>query len=124
MTVVATGQMVHQALAVAGEIENAVSLEIIDPRSLEPLDIETIVASVRKTGRLVVMDEDTTRCGVGAEIVMQVIEHCFDSLDAPPQRLGAANMPIPGGYTERHVLPQPADLRAAIEAVIGQPLPA
>jgi len=124
VTVVATGQMVHQALAVAAEIENAVSLEVIDPRSLEPLDIETIVASVKKTGRLVVMDEDTRRCGVGAEIVMQVIEHCFDSLDAPPQRLGAANLPIPGGYTERHVLPQPPDLRAAIEAVIGQPLPA
>jgi pyruvate dehydrogenase E1 component beta subunit len=99
-----------------------VSLEVIDPRSLEPLDIETIVASVRKTGRLVVMDEDTRRCGVGAEIVMQVIEHCFDSLDAPPQRVGAANLPIPGGYTERHVLPQPSDLRTAIEAVIGQRL--
>jgi pyruvate dehydrogenase E1 component beta subunit len=122
VTVVATGQMVHQALGVASEIENRVSLEVIDPRSLEPLDIETIVASVRKTGRLVVMDEDTRRCGVGAEIVMQVIEHCFDSLDAPPQRVGAANLPIPGGYTERHVLPQPSDLRTAIEAVIGQRL--
>jgi pyruvate dehydrogenase E1 component beta subunit len=122
VTVVATSAMVHQALRLAGELESKVSVEVIDPRSLEPLDIDTIVESVRKTGRLVVVDEDTTRCGVGAEIAMQVIERAFDALDAPPQRVAAANMPIPGGPIESEVLPQAAQLLAAIEAVVGQPL--
>lgn len=122
VTVVATSAMVHQALRVADELQGKVSVEVIDPRTLEPLDIGTIVESVRKTGRLVVADEDTKRCGVGAEIITQVIEQAFDSLDAPPQRVAAANMPIPGGPIEAMVLPQPAHLVSAIEAVTGQPL--
>ncbi len=122
VTVVAIGALVHQALRVAGELEGRVSVEVIDPRSLEPLDIDTILASVRKTGRLVVADEDTKRCGVGAEIITQVIEQAFDSLDAPPQRVAAANLPIPGGYLESLVLPQPGDLVAAIQAVTARPL--
>ncbi len=124
VTVVATGQMVHHALRIAGELDGRVSVEVIDPRTLEPLDIGTIVESVRKTGRLVVMDEDTERCGVGAEIITQVIENAFDALDAPPRRVAAANLPIPGGYIEQEVLPKPADLLAAIEAVVGKPLKA
>lgn len=122
VTVVATGATVHMALAVAEQVADRVSLEVIDPRTLEPLDIGTIVNSVQKTGRLVVVDEDTRRCGVGAEIAMQVIEQAFDSLDAPPQRVATANLPIAGGYMEQYVLPQPRDLVAALEAVTGQPL--
>ncbi len=120
VTVVATGRMILHSLQVAEELAGTVSLEVIDPRTLEPLDIDTIVASVEKTGRLVVMDEDTERCGPGAEIITQVIERAFDSLDAPPQRVAAANMPIPGGYIEQEVLPKPSDLVAAVEAVVGR----
>lgn len=120
VTVVATSAMVHAALAVADELEGRVSVEVVDPRTLEPLDIDTIVKSVQKTGRLVIADEDTKRCGVSAEIAMQVMEHAFDALDAPIQRVGAANMPIAAGYMEQYVLPQPKDLVAAIEAVTGR----
>jgi pyruvate dehydrogenase E1 component beta subunit len=122
VTVVATGATVHLALQVARDLEGRVSLEVIDPRTLEPLDIDAIVASVRKTGRLVVVDEDTKRCGVGAEIIAQVIEHAFDALDGPPQRVATANLPIPGGYIEQYVLPQARDIIAAVAAVTGQRL--
>lgn len=119
VTVVATSLMAQLALNVASELEGRVSVEVIDPRTLEPLDIDTIVNSVKKTGRLVIVDEDTKRCGVGAEIGMQIVENAFDSLDAPIQRVAAANLPIAGGYMEQHVLPQPKDIVAAIQAVMG-----
>jgi pyruvate dehydrogenase E1 component beta subunit len=119
VTVVATSAMVQLALNVASELEGRVSVEVIDPRTLEPLDIDSIIGSVKKTGRVVIVDEDTKRCGVGAEIGMQVMESAFDSLDAPIQRVGAANLPIAGGYMEQYVLPQAKDIVAAIEAVMG-----
>lgn len=119
VTVVATSAMVHLALGVAAELEGKVSVEVVDPRTLEPLDIDTIVSSVKKTGHVVIVDEDTKRCGVAAEIGMQIMESAFDSLDAPIQRVAAANLPIAGGYMEQYVLPQPKDLVAAIEAVMG-----
>lgn len=124
VTVVATALQVQHALRVADEVKDRVSVEVIDPRTLEPLDIDSIVRSVEKTGRLVVADEDTERCGVGAEIITQVIERAFDSLDAPPKRVCAANLPIPGGFIEASVLPQPASILAAIEAVTGRTLKA
>jgi len=119
VTVVATSLMAQLALNVASELEGRVSVEVIDPRTLEPLDIDTIVNSVKKTGRVVIVDEDTKRCGVGAEIGMQIMESAFDSLDAPIQRVAAANLPIAGGYMEQYVLPQPNDITAAIQAVMG-----
>jgi pyruvate/2-oxoglutarate/acetoin dehydrogenase E1 component len=119
VTVVATGLMVHHALGVANELEGKVSVEVIDPRTLEPLDIDTIIRSVKKTGHVVIADEDTKRCGVTAEIGMQIMEMGFDYLDAPIKRVAAANCPIPGGFLEEHVIPQPKDIKAAIEAVMG-----
>lgn len=119
VTVVATGLMVHHALAAAKELEGSISVEVIDPRTLEPLDIETIVESVKKTGRAVVIDEDTERCGVTAEIGFQIMERAFDYLDAPIKRVAAANMPIPSGFMEPHVLPQQKDVVEAIKAVMG-----
>lgn len=119
VTVVATSYMVKLALDVASELEGKVSIEVVDPRTLEPLDIDTILASVRKTGRVVIVDEDTKRCGLGAEIGMQIMENAFDSLDASIQRVAARNMPIAGAYMEQYVLPQPKDIVAAIEAVMG-----
>ncbi|MBW2061546.1 MAG: alpha-ketoacid dehydrogenase subunit beta [Deltaproteobacteria bacterium] len=117
VTVVATSRMVHLSLAVAEELKDKVSVEVIDPRTLEPLDIDTIIASVKKTGRVVVADEDNRRCGVTSEIGMQIMEKGFDYLDAPVQRVAAADLPIASGFMEEHILPQPKDIVAAIEAV-------
>ena len=117
VTVVATGMMVQFALGVAKELEDKVSVEVIDPRTLEPFDIDTIVESVKKTGRAVIVDEDTKRCGVTSEIATQIMDKAFDYLDAPIQRVAAADMPIPAGYLEAHVLPQPRDIATAIEAL-------
>lgn len=119
VTVVATSYMAKHALDVAKELEGKVSVEVVDPRTLEPLDIDTIVASVKKTGRVVIVDEDTLRCSISAEIGMQIMEKAFDSLDAPIQRVGAANLPIAGGFMEQYILPQPKDIVTAIEAVMG-----
>lgn len=117
VTVVAVGYMVQHALNVAKELEGKVSVEVIDPRTIEPLDIDSIVKSVKKTGRAVIVDEDTKRCGITAEIGMQIMENAFDSLDAPIERVAAKNMPIAGAYMEQFVLPGPKDILAAIEAV-------
>jgi len=119
VTVVATSFMVQMALKVAAELEGKISVEVVDPRTLEPLDIDTIVASVKKTGRVVVVDEDTQRCGVTSEIITQILEHAFDYLDAPPVRVAAANLPIAAGFMEEYILPQPQAIRAAIEKVVG-----
>jgi pyruvate/2-oxoglutarate/acetoin dehydrogenase E1 component len=115
-TVVATAYMVTLALRAADALEERnVSVEIIDPRTLEPLDIDTIVRSVRKTGRLVVVDEDTERCGVGAEIGAQVIERAFDALKAPVQRVANPNLPVPYSRPlERAVLPSKEKIEEAI----------
>jgi len=117
VTVVATALMVQHALSVAKELEGKISVEVVDPRTLEPLDIETIVKSVKKTGRVVIADEDTKRCGVTAEIGMQIMENAFDSLDAPIQRVAAANYPLAGGYLEQYMLPGPQNIKEAIEKV-------
>ncbi len=121
VTVVATSYMVSLALQAAAALEQrGVSAEVIDPRTLEPLDIETIVRSVRKTGRLVVVDEDTERCGVGAEIGVQVMERAFDALKAPVRRVANPNLPIPYSRPlELAVLPS----REKIEQAILQTLP-
>ena len=119
VTVVDTSYMAKLALDVAAELEGKVSVEVIDPRTLEPLDIDTIIASVTKTGRVVIVDEDTKRCSMSTEIAMQIMERAFDSLDAPIQRVGAANLPIAGAFMEEYVLPQPRDIVSAIKAAMG-----
>jgi pyruvate dehydrogenase E1 component beta subunit len=120
VTVVATGLMVFMTLQVADQLqEKGLDVEVLDPRTLEPLDIETILSSVKKTHRLVIVDEDTLRCSVGAEIGMQFMEKGFDYLDAPIKRVGAANSPIPGGFMECYALPQPQDIADAITEVLG-----
>ncbi len=115
ITVVATSYMCKLVLDIAKELEGKVSIEVIDPMTLEPLDIDAIIESVKKTGRAIVVDEDTERCGVGAEIGMQIVERAFDYLDAPVKRICAANMPIAGGLMEQYVIPQPHQIVAAIE---------
>jgi acetoin:2,6-dichlorophenolindophenol oxidoreductase subunit beta len=118
VTVVATSMMVSHSLDVAARLEGRISVEVIDPRTLEPLDMDTIIESVQRTGRVVVVDEGAKRCGAAAEIAAQITEIAFDFLAAPVQRVAAANLPIPGGIAEEHVLPQPKDILAAIETVV------
>ena len=116
VTVVATSYMVTLALEAAKQLEGKVSAEVIDPRTLVPLDIDRIVESVKKTNRVVIVDEDTECCGVGAEIGQQIMERAFDWLDAPVARVCAANSPIAGAAMEKHVIPQLPQVIAAIEA--------
>jgi pyruvate/2-oxoglutarate/acetoin dehydrogenase E1 component len=119
VTVVATGYMVKLALDVAGELaEKGISVEVVDPRTLEPLDIDTVVASVKKTRHAVIVDEDVSRCGVTSEIGMQLMEKAFDYLEAPVQRVAAANLPIPAGILEKYVLPQPQGIVQAITQIV------
>ena len=96
VTVVGIAYTVWQALQAAEELsKEGISVEVIDPRTLAPLDIDTILASVHKTGRLLIVDEDFSPCGVAAEIAMQVMERGFDDLDAPVKRLNGLFCPAP-----------------------------
>jgi len=119
VTVVAFSLMQQMALEVAQELDGAVSVEVIDPRTLEPLDLEAILKSVSKTGRLLIVDEDTERCGFAAELTTQVVEHAFDDLDAPVKRVCAANFPIPGGAMEQYVLPNREQIKSAIMELVS-----
>ncbi len=96
VTVVAWGAMVYEALEAAHQAEaEGVSAEVIDLRTLWPLDIEALERSVRRTGRLVVVHEAPRTCGLGAEVVSLVTERCFDSLAAPPVRVTGYDTPFP-----------------------------
>jgi len=120
VTVVATSYMVTLALEAAGNLATqGIDVEVIDPRTLEPLDINTIVTSVKKTGRLVVVDEDTERCGVAAEIGAQVMERAFTAMRAPVGRVANPNLPVPySPPLEEAVLPSIAKIEAAIRATL------
>jgi acetoin:2,6-dichlorophenolindophenol oxidoreductase subunit beta len=116
VTVVATGRLVHESLAAADEAEaQGISVEVIDPRTLQPLDEETVVGSVNKTTRCVVAHEAVVRMGWGAELAAVVQEKCFDYLDAPVERVGAKFTPIPfAPVMEEFVIPHKADVLEAI----------
>ena len=95
-TIVARSLMVPAALKAAAELEKAgLSCEVIDPRTIRPLDIDAIVASVKKTSRVVVAEESHPFCGVGAEISAEINERAFDYLDAPVKRVSGAYVPMP-----------------------------
>ena len=121
VTIIATLLMLHRALSVAEELAaEGVSAEVIDPRSLVPLDVATIAASIAKTNHVVVVSEDVSRAGVAAELVATINDHCFYDLEAPVQRVAAANTPIPfAPASERHVIPQVDDIRAAVRRVLS-----
>ena len=106
VTVVAYGPMVATSLEAAGiGAEEGISLEVVDLRSLSPIDFETVEASVRKTGRLVVVHEAPVFGGLGAEIAARVTEQCFYSLESPVRRVGGFATPYPPAKLERHFLP-------------------
>ncbi len=120
VTVVATARMVHQSLAVAQKLEaEGISLEIVDPRTLSPLDEETILESVRKTNRLVIVHEEVKFAGSGAEIAAMVAEKAFDHLDAPIIRVGAPFTPVPfSPVLEKEFVPDEEKIIAAIKTVM------
>jgi len=96
ITIVATSQMVVEAKKARGALqEQGVSAEVIDLRSLRPLDTETVIHSVRKTGRLIVVDADWKLCGVAGEVIAQVAENCHEALKSAPIRLTWPNIPAP-----------------------------
>ncbi|MBI4285674.1 MAG: alpha-ketoacid dehydrogenase subunit beta [Chloroflexi bacterium] len=121
VTVVATAEMVSQALTAAQDLEKAgIDVEVVDPRTIYPLDIEPIIASVKKTSRLVVAHEAVRFCGLGAEIAATVTEMAFDYLDAPVKRIGAPSVPIPFAPSlENAVLPGARDIVQACREVCG-----
>jgi 2-oxoisovalerate dehydrogenase E1 component len=123
VTVVATGLMVHHALRAASELAaEGIEVEVIDPRTLVPLDTETILASVGRTGRLVVASEDVLACGVTAEIAAIVAERGFWRLDAPIVRVGVPDTPIPfAPACERAVIPTAGSIASAVRSLFGGP---
>src|SRR4026209_2747474 len=122
VTVIATGPMVHRSLEAAEEAEkNGVSVEVIDPRSLQPLDENTIVASVKKSTRAVVTHEAVTRMGFGAEVASVIQYQAFDWLDAPIERVGAKFAPLAfAPVMEQFLIPGPEDVLEGIYRTVGR----
>jgi acetoin:2,6-dichlorophenolindophenol oxidoreductase subunit beta len=122
VTVVATGRLVHEALTAAQQAEEqGLSVEVIDPRTLQPLDEVAIVDSVKKTNRAVVAHEAVTRMGFGAEVAAVVQYEAFDWLDAPIERVGAAFTPLPfAPVMEEWVVPHADDVLQAILRTVGR----
>lgn len=125
VTVVATGHLVRDALAVAEEYADRASIEVVDPRTLFPLDRETILASVRKTGRLLVADDGYRTCGFAAEVAALVAEETFDDLKAPIIRITRPQVPVPySKVIETSVLPGRDELRLGLDKLIPGKEPA
>jgi len=122
VTVVATGRLVHEALKAAQQAESdGISVEVVDPRTLLPLDEEAIIGSVRKTTRCVVAHEAVVRMGFGAEIAAIVQHGAFDYLDAPVERVGARFTPVPfAPVMEEYVIPDAGDVLAAVKRTVGK----
>jgi 2-oxoisovalerate dehydrogenase E1 component len=116
VTVVGIAFMMRKALEAAEQLaKEGVSVEVIDPRTLAPLDIDTILESVHKTVRLLIVDEDFAPCGVASEIAMQVVERGFDDLDAPVKRLNGLFCPAPySPVLLENIVP---DTKATVQAI-------
>lgn len=120
VTLVAWSRSVHTSLAAARALaEEGISAEVVDPRTLRPLDDEIVFASVRKTNRCVVVEEGWRVAGFGAEVVDRVQRECFDDLDAPVLRVTSEDVPMPYAKTlERAYLPQPEKVVEAVRRVL------
>jgi 2-oxoisovalerate dehydrogenase E1 component len=121
-TVVAVGLMVHKTLEACEMLAvEGISVEVIDPRTLAPLDIDTILQSVHKTGRLLIVDETFAPCGIGAEISAQVMERGFDDLDAPVARLNGLHTPTPySPALEAAIVPNTDKIVQAIRDLLAE----
>jgi pyruvate dehydrogenase E1 component beta subunit len=122
VTVIAIGPLVHRALDAAKQAEaEGISVEVIDPRTLQPLDEDALVASVKKTNRAVVAHEAVTKMGFGAEVAAVLQYQAFDYLDAPIERVGAKFAPLAfAPVMEQFVVPHAADVLAAIRRTVGK----
>jgi pyruvate dehydrogenase E1 component beta subunit len=120
LTIVATSIMVHRALEAAESLaQSGVSAEVVDPRTLVPLDKATILASVAKTGRVVVADETPRSCGVAAEIAAIIAEEAFHSLKAPVKRVTIPDVPVPYSKAEEDfITPKVQDIVAAAKSLV------
>jgi len=118
-TIVARSLTVPLALKAAEELaKDGISVEVVDPRTIRPLDIDTIINSVKKTNRVVIVEESHAFCGVGSEISAQIMERAFDYLDAPVKRLSSADAPMPYAKNlEQLALPDVAKIVAAVREV-------
>lgn len=120
VTIVATSMMVHRSIDAARKLaEEGIDVEVIDLRTLVPLDEEAIIASVAKTGRLVIASEDVNMCGVGAEIAAMAAEKAVYYLDAPIRRVGVPNSPIPfAPVCENEVIPNEDKIIEAVKSIL------
>jgi pyruvate/2-oxoglutarate/acetoin dehydrogenase E1 component len=118
MTVIAYGSSVALALQAAEQLDE--DIEVLDLRTLQPLDEEAVLASARKTGKVLVAHEATRSCGAGAEIAALISERAFEDLDAPVRRLTTPDVPIPfSPPLEQHVLPQLDDMKEACRGLLA-----
>jgi pyruvate/2-oxoglutarate/acetoin dehydrogenase E1 component len=126
VTIVGLAYYVSEALAVAEELaREGISIEVVDPRTLVPMDVETVRASVRKTGRVVIVDEAPPTCSAASEIAALVAEdpETFRVLKAPVRRVCAASVPVPYSPTlEQAALPNRNDIKAAVYDVLKESL--
>lgn len=119
-TVIAYGAMVHDALAAAEAVAGVAEVEVLDLRSLVPLDEEAILTSVRKTSKVLVVDEANRTCAAGAEVASLIAERAFEELDAPVRRLATPDVPIPfSPPLERAVLPSAATIEEALRELLA-----
>jgi acetoin:2,6-dichlorophenolindophenol oxidoreductase subunit beta len=125
VTVVAVGRMVHFAAQAAEQLEGeGIDVEIVDPRTTSPLDVDTILESVESTGRLVVVDEANPRCGLAADIVARVAQDAFSDLKAPPRMVTAPHSPVPfSPVLEDAYVPGVDDIARAIRETTGAAAP-
>jgi acetoin:2,6-dichlorophenolindophenol oxidoreductase subunit beta len=126
VTIVACSMMVATSLEAAEALAaDGIDAEVLDLRTLVPLDEQAILDSVAKTGHLVITDEGRLRCGVASEIAATVSEHGFDSLKAPPARVARRDAPVPGNQVqEGYIAPSAEKIVAAAKQVVGQAAPA
>jgi pyruvate dehydrogenase E1 component beta subunit len=130
VTLISYAKTVHTCMDAAAKLaEHGVSAEVVDLRSLKPLDEATILASVRKTGRVVVVHEASRLCGVGAEVAALISEHAFDALRAPVKRITGPDAPAPSSYVlEQAFTPQAPAIVEAVREIVARtrrdPVPA
>jgi len=121
VTVVATGLMIHKALSAAEKLKDKADIEIVDPRTIVPLDSASIIRSVKKTNKLIIADEGYKRCGFGAEVAAIVAEQAIDSLDAPIVRVATPNVPVPfSPILEGNVIPNEESIVKAVLKITSQ----
>jgi pyruvate dehydrogenase E1 component beta subunit len=120
VTIVTYSKMVPASLAAAGQLAaEGIEAEVIDLRTLRPLDLEPVYASFKKTNRAVIVEEGWRSYGVGAEVAARIYETCFDYVDAPIQRVAQKEVPLPySAELEKSALPQPEDVVSAVKAIL------